>query len=124
MGYLWEGGRFQIVGSQVGTSNGGDAELYVESKILRLRFSCDRRELLLDFRPVGEGGRWDWYSVDIVYSLFRSDRDFLGLLDESYASFLGEFLPQIEAKFAVDRWNATRSELKRLEAARSRKLFG
>ena len=50
MGYLWDRARFRIVGSEVTTSNGGDAFLLVESTNVRLRFVQDRRQLSLEFQ--------------------------------------------------------------------------
>jgi hypothetical protein len=39
MRFLWEGARYQIVGSLVSTVNGGSSYLDVASPVLRLRFT-------------------------------------------------------------------------------------
>lgn len=49
MAVLWKGARFRVTGSTVDTTNGGSAELFVESDVLKLRVFCDRRQLMLDF---------------------------------------------------------------------------
>jgi hypothetical protein len=66
MGFLWQGAHFRIVGSEVTTSNGGDAYLMVESDVLRMRFVRDRGQLLLDFQPSARGPSSSWFSVDLI----------------------------------------------------------
>lgn len=124
MGYLWQGARFTIVGSEVTTSNGGDALLLVASDRVRLRFVRDRTQLMLDLQPTDVPKPDEWYSVDLVRRLCRGERETSGLLDESYADFLEENLGDIEHRFAPEQWPHTRAELKRLKVERAREMFG
>lgn len=122
MGYLWEHARFRITGSEVTTVNGGDSFLLVESEVLRLRFVRDRGQLLLDFQPVSDGA--EWFSVDLIRRLLLGKPETSGLLDESYAAFIGRRLDDIEDRFRNDQWPGTQAELKRLKVKRSKELFG
>ena len=124
MGYLWTGARFRIVGSEVTTSNGGDALLLVESASLRLRFVCDRTQLMLDFQPTDGAKPDEWYSVDLIRRLLRGERETSALLDESYADFLEDHLGDVEQRFAPEQWGATREELRRLKVKRAKEMFG
>ena len=124
MGFLWKGARFWIAGSEITTSNGGDAYLLVESDTLRLRFVRDRGQLLLDFQPREHGELREWFSVDLIRSLFHGEPETLGVLDESYASIVRDHLDEIEASFAQARWTTTQSELKRLKAKCAKVMFG
>jgi hypothetical protein len=124
MGFLWSDARFRIVGSEVSTSNGGDALLVVESEHLRLRFACDRRQLLLDFQPVAVAEARDWFSVDLIRRLFLGRREMSAVLDESYADFLGRNLEEIDDRFSPQNWPETRRDLRRLERVRAEEMFG
>ncbi len=124
MGFLWEQARFRIAGSEVTSINGGNAFLLVESDVLRLRFVCDRGQLLLDFQPVAGDTVSDWFSVDLIRRLLLGKPETSGLLDESYATFIGQHLGAIEDCFRGERWPATQAELKRLKVKRAKELFG
>lgn len=124
MRYLWTGARFRITGSEVSTSNGGDALLIVESDVLRLRFVRDRGQLFLDFQPVVTDRPKEWYSVDLVRRLLLGQRETSALLDESYASFIHDELPEIESRFAQVRWPETHSELRKIQKVRAKEMFG
>lgn len=124
MGFLWHGARFRIVGSQVTTSNGGDALLLVESDRVRLRFLCDRRQLMLELQPSHAAPSEAWYSIDLVRRLFLGRREASALLDESYAAFLEKHLDEVEDRFSSERWISTRVELEALRAQRAKEMFG
>ncbi len=124
MGYLWVGARFQIAGSQVATSFGTDAVLFVDSSRLRLRFVSDRDQLSLDFRPVTGADPRHWYSIDIVRRMLQGKPETSSLLDRSYAEFLRDNLDEIEARFSEENWPSTRETLHKLELQRSKELFG
>ncbi|MBB5788753.1 hypothetical protein [Jiangella mangrovi] len=124
MDFLWREARYRIVGSEVSTSNGGDALLLVESALLRLRFVSDRQQLLLDFQPAATGSATEWYTIDLVRRLFLKQRETSSLLDESYAEFLRVHLAEIEERFSPDAWATTRSELRQLMRKRSKEMFG
>jgi len=120
MGFLWEGARYRITGSETATSNGGDAYLLVESSILRLRFVQDRRQLFLQFQPIGDPSPRNWFPVSIVRQLFFERPETSGLLDESYATFVGDHLDEIENMFEPNSWPATRAALKALTTKRAK----
>jgi hypothetical protein len=124
MGFLWAGARFKIVGSEVATSNGGDALLLVESRDLRLRFVCDRTQLLLDLQPTRTQTPSEWFSIDLIRRVLLGKREDSALLDESYAVFLKEQLDEIERRFSDENWSETRPELQKLKLKRAKELFG
>ena len=123
MGYLWDGARFRITGSQVSTSNGGDAVLVVESAVLRLRFVQDRSQLFLDLQS-SSGWPKDWFSVDLVRRLYLGQREYSAVLDESYAEFLRDHLADLELRFAPDRQAETYAELEKLKKLSAKERFG
>jgi hypothetical protein len=123
MGYLWTTARYRIVGSEVVTSNGGDAFLDVESTNLRLRFVQDRRQLSLDLQSTLDTSR-EWYSIDLVRRLFLGQPEVSAILDESYARFLGEHLDEVDELFGPQRWLATEAALVRIKAHRSKEMWG
>jgi hypothetical protein len=123
MGYLWVGARFQIVGSQPGSSK-VNAILFVESSRLRLRFLSDRGQLFMDFGPVTGAGPNDWFSIDIVRRMLQGKPEKSAELDPSYAEFVRDNLDEIEARFSEENWPATRETLHKLELQRSKELFG
>jgi len=124
MGFLWEGARYRITGSETATSNGGDAYLIVESSILRLRFIQDRRQLFLDFQPRRPEPSQEWFSVDLIRRMFQGQPEVSGVLDESYATFIQDHLDEIESRFEDDSWLATQAALKILKKKRAKELFG
>lgn len=124
MSFLWDQARFHVTGSEVTSTNGGNAVLLVESDILRLRFVQDRGQLLLDFQPVWDETSREWYSVDLIRRLFVGMPETSGLLDEGYAAFIEKHLDAIEDRFRKAAWPTTRAELKRLEVQRAQEMFG
>lgn len=124
MGFLWGDARFRITGSDVASSNGGDAFVMVESEALRLRFVRDRGQLLLDFQPVLAGDASEWFSVDLIRRLVLGTPESSGVLDEGYAAFLSGHISELEGRFNEEQWPRTRDELRRLKVLRSRELFG
>ncbi len=124
MGFLWDGARYRITGSEVTTSNGGDALLLVESEELRLRFVRDRGQLFLDLQPSFLSPDGEWFSVDLVRRLKTGQREETAELDQGYASFVQEHLVEIEQQFGSEEWPATSSSLKKLKARRAKELFG
>lgn len=124
MGFLWSGARFKIVGSEVSTSNGGDALLLVESDLLRMRFVSDRTQLLLDLQPVGTSASKEWFSIDLVRRMFLGAREVSAVLDDSYAAFIQQYLGEIEESFSSENWPQTRSQLQTLKAKRAKEMFG
>ena len=124
MGFLWSGARFRIVGSEVSTSNGGDALLLVESSQLRLRFVSDRTQLLLDFQPSETVNPNEWFSIDLIRRMILGNREFSAVLDESYVEFLQRNLDEIENRFSNENWPIPRSQLQALKKKRAEEMFG
>lgn len=124
MGFLWAGGRFRIVDSEVTTSFGGDAFLIVESQQLRLRFVSDRAQLFLDLQPPNPDKPDDWYSIDLVRRLFLGQREESAVLDAAFANFLRENLQAVEERFSVENWSTTRDQLRKLKVKRAKEMFG
>lgn len=123
MACLWEGGWFQITGSESSTSNGGDGYLVVESSVLRMRFVCDRQQLFLDFQPAWANSA-KWYSNDLVRRMFTERRERSAVLDESYAKFVCDNLQEIERRFDKSNWDETESALKAVQRKRDKERFG
>jgi hypothetical protein len=124
MGFLWTGARFKIVGSEVSTSNGGDAVLFVESSRMRLRFVCDRAQLLLDMQPSRTSVSEEWFSIDLIRRMLLGKRELSAVLNESYAEFIRDHLDEIESRFGDEEWPQTHAELKRLKVKRAKEMFG
>jgi hypothetical protein len=124
MAFLWVEGKYKIIGSEVSTSNGGDALLLVESTRLRMRFVSDRTQLLLDLQPADTSVPNEWFSIDLIRRMFLGAREVSAVLDQSYAAFLQKYLNEIEEKFSGENWPQTRSQLKTLKAKRAKELFG
>jgi hypothetical protein len=124
MGFLWDGARYRITGSEITTGNGADALLLVESVDLRLRFVRDRGQLFLDFQPRAGKLDGEWFSVDLLRRLCTGLREETGEFDESYASFVRDHLLEIEQWFGAEEWPETYAKLKKLKAKRAQELFG
>lgn len=92
--FLWRHGRFQITDSRSDRSNGGDGLLTVESPDLRIRFTCDRRQLMADVQPSRDHA--EWYSIDLLRRLWTGHAESSAVLDASYAAFLRDNLSAIE----------------------------
>ncbi|GGF44885.1 hypothetical protein GCM10011519_18400 [Marmoricola endophyticus] len=122
MSYLWDGG-FQLVRSEVTDHNGGDGALVVEGGDLRIRIVQDRSQLLLDLQRRADGGD-EWFPIDLVRRLYTGERERSAVLDDGYAALLGEVLPDLQRRFAADRWPQTRERLKILKRLRSTEMFG
>jgi hypothetical protein len=119
---LWRQGHFQIADSRSDRSNGGDGLLTVESPDLRIRFTCDRRQLMADFQSPQDPK--DWYSIDLIRRLWTGEKETSAVLDSSYGDFLRDNLSEIELLFGGDQWPGTKASLKRLKVKRSKELFG
>lgn len=126
MGFLWRGARFRIIGSETSTSFGTNALLLVEGERIRLRFVNDRDQLLLQLQSVQSdpSKNREWHSVDRVRRLVQGRREESGLLDESYARFVEEYLGEIELLFSPGEWPATRARLKALGHLVAKELSG
>jgi hypothetical protein len=124
MGFLWVEGKYKIVGSEVSTSNGGDALLLVESTRLRMRFVSDRTQLLLDLQSADTPLPGEWFSIDRIRRMFLGAREVSAVLDQSYAAFIEKYLDEIEEMFSSENWPQTRSQLKALKVKRAKEMFG
>lgn len=124
MGFLWSGARFKIIGSEVSTSNGGDALLLVESNRLRMRFVSDRTQLLLDVQPARTSVPNEWFSIDLIRRMILGAPELSAVLDESYAAFIKQYLNEIEERFSSEDWPQTHSQLQTLKVKRAKEMFG
>jgi hypothetical protein len=123
MAYLWTNARFRIVSGEASESV-GDAILVVESAVLRLTFVNDRGDLFLDLAPTCVGDGKEGVGFDLVQRMLLGERQKSGILDESFAWFLDRYLDEIESRFSAENWPATREELKKLQAIRSKEMWG
>lgn len=123
--YLWAQGRYRFVDSGAAASFGGDAYVTIESDSLRMRFVRDRGQIFLDFQECGAAPKDVWYSIDLVRRLLTGQRSESAELDEDYAQFLKDTLPEIERMFA-DESNIfeTKRQLQNLKRIRAKELFG
>lgn len=89
--YLLEPGRFRIVGSESGRSQGGDALLELVSNTLRVRLTRDRGQILMSFQPLSSTN--DWFSPGLLRGMLTGERATgeLSALDH-------------QVEFLTDRW--------------------
>lgn len=122
MQFLWSGARHRITGSEVSSSNGGDATLTIESSVLRWQVSCDRKQLFLGVQPLHETRTW--FDSQVVLDALTDEPLPSGQLVPQTARLIEESLDAIEAAFEEPAWAATKQRLKAAQRARSTRLFG
>ncbi len=120
---LLDSGRFRFADSGAAASFGGEAFIVLESEGMRLRFVRDRSQLFLDFQATAYQDQGEWYSVDVIQQLVTSTEQDSAELDEARLSFVTSNIDNIEARF-VESFDSTIMELKKLEHARAKRLFG
>lgn len=122
--FLFQPGAFRIVDSQVSESFGGDAMVVLESSTLRLRFTRDRGQLLLEFQPV-EGTRAEWFSPGLLRGWLEGNRGGSEVLDDDWAAFLARALPEFESRLGDLHERKTALDALRDQARRrAKELFG
>jgi hypothetical protein len=98
--WLFRPGRYRFTDSRVDTSF-GNAMVLLESSILRFMFERERGRLLVSFQPI-RGNPRDWYSLGLLRGVVLGDRGGSEVLNDEWATFLGEYLAQLEEIFASD----------------------
>lgn len=122
-GFLFGAGHFRLVDS-LAESASGDAMVLLESGTLRLRFTHDRGQLLLEFQPVS-GKRADWFSLGLLRGVLLGDRGESEVLDAAWASFFADSLEYLDRTFAdPERASQLIGELKHQARLRATALFG
>ena len=122
-GFLFQSNRFRFTDSRAESAL-GDAVVVLESKILRLRITYDRAELLLDFQPL-HGKKIDWYSLGLLRGVLRGDRGGSEVLDPAWAQFLNESLDSLEQALSDPaRADDIVRQLKDQARQRAKALFG
>jgi hypothetical protein len=121
--YLLEPGRFRIVDSQLGSSQGGDALLVLESNKLRLRLTRDRDQFLMTFQPLSV--EKDWFSPGLMRGLFTGEPPKSEVLDDAWALELDPMLRELERRLSdPTESDATISGLKQQAKLRAKEMFG
>lgn len=116
--------HYRMVHSQVGPSF-DDALIEFASNRLRWRLVQDRSQVLLNCRPAeGEDRDSEWYSADVLFRLIAGQRLRSAVLTQQMATWFAGNLSEIEQRFADERLEETKRELKRLEKLRAKELFG
>ena len=122
MTFLWSGARHRITGSEVSSSNGGDAKLNIESPVLRWQVSCDRRQLFLVVQPLHDTRKW--FDSQVLLETVTSEPFPSGQLVPQTAQLIEASLDSIEAAFSENAWDETRERLKAAQRRRAERLFG
>lgn len=123
LGYLLEPGRFRIVNSESGRSQGGDAVIDLESATLHVRLTRDRGQILMSFQPLVSST--DWFSPGLLRGLLTGERPESEVLDDAWAKELSSTLVELERRLAdPDEAEPTIRELRRQAKLRAKELFG
>jgi hypothetical protein len=123
-GYLFEPDRYRFVDSNSDRSFGDDAVVLLESEILRLRFSRDRSQLLLEFQPI-QGRKDEWFSPGLLRGLLTGERGGSEVLSDEWASYLEPALDELEVRLKNPATHdATIAGLREQAKARAKELFG
>jgi hypothetical protein len=121
--FLFRPGWFRFVDSRVGESFAGDAYVVLESSTLRLRFTRDRGQLILEFQPV-DGRASEWFSPGLLRGLLVGDRGGSELLNEDWATFLATSVEEFERRIGGPERDATLQALRKQARSRAKELFG
>lgn len=123
LAYLLEPGRFRIVGSESGRSQGGDALLELVSDTLRVRLTRDRGQILMSFQPLSSTN--DWFSPGLLRGMLTGEHPKSEVLDDSWAIELRSTLSELERWLAdPSEAEVTIRELRRQGKLRADELFG
>ncbi len=120
---LWKDGTYRISDSLNSRVNGGNAVVVVESPRLRLRFTCDRGQLMVDVQsPFGPDKKW--FDAALLWRVLRDVVPESGLLDEELAGLLIAELSTIEDLMRPEVLAESYTSLQKAAVQRSRELFG
>ncbi|MGD2092869.1 MAG: hypothetical protein PVH61_42295 [Candidatus Aminicenantes bacterium] len=121
--YLFEKYGFRFVDSLYSKSFGGDAYVTLESESMRMIFTYDRAQLLLEFSSKKKK-KSNLYSIDLISQFITGKVEYSALLDARYARFLLENMEKIVDAFSEENFEQTLTELNKLEKQRSKRMFG
>jgi hypothetical protein len=122
--FLFRPDGYRFVDSRVSESFGGDAMVTLQSAAVRMCFSRDRGQLLLDLQPTARATK-RWYSIGLFRGLLLGDRGSSEVLDSAWADFLRHSLAEIEARFGDPvRLDETIKGLHQQATLRGKELFG
>lgn len=121
--FLFRPSAYRFVDSRVDDSFGGDAMVILESTHVRLRFTWDRAQLLMEFQPAKDCK--EWFSPGLLRGFLTGDRGGPEVLDRSWAGFLETSIPELESRLAdPGRARELISGLRREGRKRASELFG
>lgn len=122
--FLFTPGSFRLVDSELTDEFGGNARVVLESRSLRLRFSSDRGQLLLELQPL-DGKRDEWFSPGLLRGWLEGELGSSEVLDDEWAAFLATALPALEARLenSTER-DGVLEELRGQARRRAKLLFG
>lgn len=119
--FLYKKLGFRFIDSLYSPESFGNAYLDLATKDMKVRFTLDRNQLLFDFQPKGVK---EWYSVDIVRNLITNELVFHGIMDQENAEFIKANFTKIQELFSEPMLNESKKRMKKLEAIRSKQMFG
>jgi len=112
-----------MVDSLATDASGGDGYVVLESAALRLKFTVDRGQMLLEVQSTMKKSR-EWYSIDLIRQLVTGEAQPSAVFDAQYSAFLREHRGAICDAFSVQHRRATLEKLAGLEKDRERRMFG
>lgn len=122
--FLFHPDGFRFVDSRVDESFGGDAMVILESTALRLYFTRDRGQLLLEFQPL-HGRPAERFSLGLLQGVLVGDRGGSEVLDEKWAMFLGASLNELERRLSdPESADTIIHELRKQARLRAKEIFG
>ena len=122
--YLFLDNRFRFADSHVTQSFDGNCDITLQSQKMKIRLIRDRGQISMDFRAASGTHEEDWYSIDIVRQMITGEKECSGLMDTENTLFLRQNIDAIENLFTDEALPMTRTEMRRLEMARAKRLFG
>ena len=121
--YLFEKYGFRFVDSLYSNSFGGDAYVTLESDSMKMLFTYDRAQLLLEFAST-KTKKLRWYSIDIISQFITGKVEYSALLDDRYARFLANNMEKIVNAFSEENIERTLTELNKLAKETTKRMFG
>ena len=122
LAFFFDDGRYRIVDSDV-TESFGNAAITFASDELAWLLVRDRSQIFLRCRSL-KMKKESWYSTDVLMRLLTGKRLESAELTEETASWLGDHLAEIEARFSPGELEHTIHELNELQRVRAKELFG
>jgi hypothetical protein len=121
--FLFEDYGFRFVDSLFSKSFGGDAYITLESENIKMRFTFDRRQLLLEFSSRIKS-KSSWFSIDLISQLITGVVETSSLVDDYYAKFLEKNMGAINEAFQDENVEHSILELTKFAKERAKHMFG